>query len=53
MGRSGGVANVRGEVAFVAQQVLGDVDVEGDVDENDDRGGVADVFFFSPPKPFT
>ena len=39
MGRSGGVANVRGEVAFVAQQVLGDVDVEGDVDENDDRVG--------------
>ena len=35
MGRSGGVANVRGEVAFVAQQVLGDVDV----DENDDRVG--------------
>ena len=44
MGRSGGVANVRGEVAFVAQQVLGDVDVNDDVDvegdENDDRGGV-------------
>ena len=44
MGRSGGVANVRGEVAFVAQQVLGDVDVDVDVDvegdENDDRGGV-------------
>ena len=32
MGRSGGVANVRGEVAFVAQQVLGDVDVDVDVD---------------------
>ena len=45
MGRSGGVANVRGEVAFVAQQVLRDVDVdvdvEGDVEgnENDDRVG--------------
>ena len=47
MGRSGGVANVRGEVAFVAQQVLGDVDVDVDVDvegdvegnENDDRVG--------------
>ena len=36
MGRSGGVANVRGEVAFVAQQVLGDLDGEGD--DNDDRG---------------
>ena len=47
MGRSGGVANVRGEVAFVAQQVLGDLDVNVDVDvegdENDDRGGVANV----------
>ena len=32
MGRSGGVANVRGEVAFVAQQVLGDVDVDVDVE---------------------
>ena len=37
MGRSGGVANVRGEVAFVAQQVLGDVDVDVEGDDNDDE----------------